>query len=127
MPKVICKKIGCNKLIDKGINSGYCDEHKEAGVKLKQEADRYRMKQYNQGRNPKYVRFYNGIKWKQLREYILTRDNYLCQDCYSRNVITYAKDIHHIEDIKESWDKRYDENNLISLCHDCHNKRHNRF
>lgn len=66
MPKVICKKIGCKKLIDKGKNNGYCDEHKEFGEKLKQENDKHRFRSYNQDRkDSKETKLYN-IKWKNV-------------------------------------------------------------
>ena len=88
MPKVICKKIGCKKLVEKGINY--------------------------------------GVKWKRLRESVLSRDNYLCQDCLASNRLVAAEEVHHIIEVKEDWNKRYEEDNLISLCKSCHRKRHTR-
>lgn len=127
MPKVICKKIGCKKLIEKGINSGYCDEHKEAGVKLKQEADRYRMKQYNQGRkDSKETEFYNK-HWSPTKTKALTRDNYMCQECKKNGkYITDNLEVHHIVPIKENFDLALDLGNLITLCRSCHKKAHDK-
>ena len=30
--------------------------------------------------------------------------------------------VHHIVPIKKEWDKRLKEDNLVTLCHNCHNK-----
>lgn len=126
MPKVICKKIGCKKLIEKGINNGYCDEHKEFGEQKIKEANKIRYADYDKTRDPKLVAFYHGVKWKRLRESVLSRDNYLCQDCLASNRLVGAEEVHHIIEVKEDWNKRYDEDNLISLCKSCHRKRHTR-
>lgn len=126
MPKVICKRVGCKKLIEKGLNNGYCDEHKDYGEQKLKEAKRIRYSNYDKDRDPKLVSFYHGVKWKRLRESVLTRDNYLCQDCLSANKLVGAEEVHHIIEVKEDWDKRYDESNLISLCKSCHRKRHTR-
>ena len=126
MPKVICKKIGCKKLVEKGINYGYCDEHKDFGEQKIEEAKKYRYAQYDKTRDPKLVAFYHGVKWKRLRESVLSRDNYLCQDCLASNMLVAAEEVHHIIEVKEDWNKRYEEDNLISLCKSCHRKRHTR-
>lgn len=129
MPKVICKRVGCKKLIEKGTNSGYCDEHIKEHQERTIESNKIKeaYNRINNPRNPKYKHFYNGTKWKQLREFILSRDNYLCQDCYKNKVITGAEEVHHILEISIDWDRRYDEDNLISLCKKCHSRRHGRF
>ena len=129
MPKVICKRVGCKKLIEKGANNGYCEEH----IKEYQErvVEKNKLKEayhrINNPRNPKHKNFYNGVKWKQLREHILSRDNYLCQDCFKLGMITGAEEVHHIIEIADDWDKRYDSDNLISLCKKCHSRRHGKF
>ena len=124
MPKVICKKIGCKNLTEKGTNNGYCSEHKEFGEQKIKEAIKRRYSDYDKTRNPKLVAFYNGAKWKQLREFILSKANYLCNDCFSEGKLIEAKEVHHIVEVKEDWNKRYDEDNLVSLCKSCHRKRH---
>ncbi len=127
MPKVICRKIGCKKLVDKGLNNGYCEDHKEFGEAKLKEDKRIRYADYDKRRDKKLVSFYHGAKWKQLREYIITKHNYLCQDCLKFNRLTAAEEVHHIIEVKDDWDKRYDEDNLISLCKSCHRKRHRKY
>lgn len=59
--------------------------------------------------------------WASLREFILERDDYLCQDC-EKYFLPFALHIHHV---KEQWaGGTDDEDNLITLCPKCHLKRH---
>lgn len=117
-----CKYKGCNKLTRS--KEGYCKEHIQEYLDRIEENKKKRMKQYDENRKgSKYRVFYNSKLWRNKREYILARDNYICQDC-KRHL---AEHVHHIEEIKDSWYSRLDNNNLISLCLECHNKRHNRF
>ena len=53
-----------------------------------------------------------------VREYVLARDNHICQHCKGRNKIL---NVHHIESRKVGGDSP---NNLITLCEDCHKKYH---
>ena len=71
--------------------------------------------------------FYNSAQWKACRESILKRDRYRCkaEGCYNP-----AEEVHHktrltmlnISDPNISLNPE----NLISLCGDCHKKRHRR-
>ncbi len=59
---------------------------------------------------------------KQLKESIRERDNHICQLCGKTEQENGRKlDVHHIDYNKENLD----ENNLISLCRNCHSKTHN--
>jgi len=68
-------------------------------------------------------RFYKSKAWRDTREYILKRDKYLCQDCREP-----AEEVHHI--VKLTPENINDmtialgENNLVSLCRNCHKKKH---
>ena len=79
---------------------------------------------YNKTRDPKYTRFYNSNEWRRLSAKRLADDGYRCAMCKS-----IATEVDHIIEIKtsEGWDRRLDYTNTRSLCHDCHDKRHNRF
>lgn len=112
-----CKHFGCFKLTDSA--SGYCEEHKEE-FKEKERERRKRFIKYN---NDKFNQFYWTKAWKDKRDYILCRDNHLCQDCLRNKKITVATDVHHIIKLRIAWDKRLDDDNLISLCSNCHKKR----
>ena len=58
--------------------------------------------------------------WSSHREAIINRDNYTCQICGKKNI---RLEVHHI--IFRSQGGTDDENNLITLCGDCHNGIHN--
>ena len=74
--------------------------------------------------------FYNSEEWATKRAEILSRDNHECQWCKSEGKVTSASDsvleIDHIQELKEHPELALDNDNLRTLCKDCHNKRHNR-
>lgn len=85
--------------------------------------------------------FYNSKKWEIKRLDILKRDHYECQDCVARlkeaavkgiqlhgedRKIRRAEQVHHIKDLKEYPELGLDDENLVSLCTQCHNIRHGR-
>lgn len=53
-----------------------------------------------------------------VREYVLARDNHICQHCKGKNLVL---NVHHIESRKTGGDSP---NNLITLCEDCHKAYH---
>ena len=72
----------------------------------------------------------HGIKCECLK---LTRKDYnkyngLCLMCYFKyKILTIANVVHHIVELKEDYTKRLDEDNLITLCHSCHNILHGNY
>lgn len=85
-----------------------------------------RNSRYNKTRNPKYKEFYNSKEWRILKEKKLQDEQYRCE--YSKcNKI--ATEVHHIIpiQIEAGWNKRLDYNNLMCLCVEHHNLKHNRF
>lgn len=68
--------------------------------------------------------FYQGAKWKRLRARILRRDKYMCQNCRRYGRQREATEVHHIEHLEDNPARAYDPENLISLCHSCHNSMH---
>lgn len=68
--------------------------------------------------------FYASLKWKKKRQAILRRDNYLCKECKKYGRITEAKEVHHIVHLEDAPELALCNDNLISLCKRCHNKRH---
>lgn len=66
-------------------------------------------------------------EYKNWRKAVFSRDKYRCQCCRVKqgevnfNVELHA---HHIVTWKDSKELRYDINNGITFCHDCHNKFH---
>ena len=83
----------------------------------------------------KLYRFYKSTEWKALRDKILKENHYECEWCRDRGQISKAETVHHVQYVKNHPDlamsefywfkgKRY--RNLIALCHDCHDKAHER-
>lgn len=85
--------------------------------------------------------FYNSSAWKHKRMEILERDHYECQDCRRRlraaakegkvlsgrdRKIWPAEEVHHIRELKDHPELALDNDNLVSLCTQCHNLRHDR-
>ena len=74
--------------------------------------------------------FYESGKWKRKRAKILKRDEYICQECkrYGRHdpdgLPVRATIVHHIKEYEQYPELGLEDNNLISLCVGCHNKRH---
>lgn len=84
---------------------------------------------------------YNSSEWKEKRISILKRDCFECQDCRKRLMdaaqrkeklhgedakIRRATQVHHIKELREHPELAFADDNLISLCAQCHNIRHGR-
>ncbi len=67
-------------------------------------------------------RFRSSSAWQRKREAIKSRDHYLCQVCLSGeydtfNQFTYTSlQVHHIDSVDEHFDKRFDDDNLLTVC-----------
>lgn len=83
----------------------------------------------------KLYKFYKSKEWKSLRDKILKENHYECEWCRKQGKISKAETVHHIQYVKSHPDmamqeyytyrgKRY--RNLVALCHDCHDKAHDR-
>lgn len=59
----------------------------------------------------------NQSEYRNWRKSVFERDNYTCQCCGERGEILHA---HHIKNFSNHEDKRFDINNGITLCKDCH-------
>lgn len=82
-------------------------------------------------------KFYKTKQWLQLKESILEKYHYECQECLKQGKYTEAKNVHHINELKHRPELALNEYyidsntgekkiNLIPLCIDCHNKAHGR-
>jgi 5-methylcytosine-specific restriction enzyme A len=75
-------------------------------------------------RNKEAKKFYNSAAWRKCREYVLKRDNYLCQRCLRKGILRAADVVHHKEHLEDNPEKALNPENLESLCHACHNEEH---
>ncbi len=80
------------------------------------------------------MRFYKSRKWREIRQRVLERDNYECQECKKQGIvktIDHTKhkslDVDHIKELDSNPHLAYDMDNLVTLCVSCHNKKHNRY
>lgn len=76
------------------------------------------------------AKFYHSGDWRRVREQVLKRDNKECQWCKAEGRVTTAKtatlEVDHIKELQYYPKLAFEPSNLRTLCHDCHNKRHNR-
>lgn len=60
-------------------------------------------------------------RWKRKSIQIMQRDLYLCRYCLACGEIRHSTlSVHHIVPLSEDFDKRLDDENLITLCDRCH-------
>lgn len=84
------------------------------------------MKRNQINYHEKYAEFYNSAEWKKLRNQKFFDADGLCELCREKGIIRQGKEVHHKIPIEEDWSKRFDYENLILLCPDCHNSQHER-
>lgn len=121
-----CQKPTCTELVQ--FPERYCAKHKleqeQQREQKRRERSYQRNKLYNQhNRNKEANNFYQSEQWKQTREYVINRDNYMCQIC--GEVITDRKIIDHIVPRRVDKSKQLDEDNLWTLCYRCHSIKTN--
>lgn len=122
----------CQKIIQ--APNTYCDKCKPIVEAQIEERKQKNNSRYNKKRDNKYVQFYNGKQWRTLSKQYRDK-HYICEECEKEAKLnnTYtlqlSEEVHHIEPIKTEtgWLRRYDESNLIALCHYHHDLAEGRF
>lgn len=77
-------------------------------------------------RNALIYSFHRSGEWKEKSKEIRQRDNYCCQVCSrgmygaERTIETDQLSVHHIIPIAEDWDRRMDDDILLTLCRTHH-------
>lgn len=122
----------CQKLIE--APKTYCERCKPIVEQQIEENKQRNNSRYNKSRDSKYTKFYNSKQWRNLsKDY---RDkHYLCEECEKeaklngKYNIQLSEEVHHKEAIKieTGWQRRFDWNNLIALCHYHHDLVEKRF
>lgn len=69
-------------------------------------------------------KFYSSDSWLKLSENIKKHYLGLCVVCWNKNKIQESEYTHHIQTLKDRYDLRLCEDNLIPLCDCCHKKVH---
>lgn len=73
------------------------------------------------GITPKNIEIRNSLKSKKWRNKIFVRDDWTCRKCKRRGIELHA---HHILGFSESHRLKFNINNGISLCKECHWRFH---
>lgn len=66
--------------------------------------------------------FYHWPAWRRLRKLALQRDHGLCRLRLGPDCTRYATEVHHIKPVEDYPELALDLDNLISVCHSCHEK-----
>ncbi|MDE5854681.1 MAG: HNH endonuclease [Ruminococcus sp.] len=94
--------------------------------KPKIEYRRYDKKYYKKRYDRKEDKFRSSYDWQKKRTYILKRDRHLCQACLHNltgtvcRLTTEKLSVHHIVSLRDDFELRLDDSNLITLCHKHH-------
>lgn len=99
------------------VDGNYSGKSPKEKMKSRREyVKRYSEKQLEY--DEKYIERLAQIDyWSKVRQKVLERDNYTCQNCKTK---IKRLDIHHILPVRLGGADHYD--NLITLCHSCHPK-----
>lgn len=81
-----------------------------------------RQKEYDKyTRDRQSTQFYNSKEWEFARQATLALDKGIDVYIYiTTGKVILADTVHHIEPLKDNWDRRCDIDNLISLASDTH-------
>lgn len=74
----------------------------------------------------RYNGFYQTPEWKNLRAEVFAEANGLCQHCLVKGIIRAGKEIHHKIPIEKDFSRRFEKDNLVCLCPECHSAEHKR-
>lgn len=69
-------------------------------------------------------KFYKSWTWQKKRAEIIARDNFECQRCKDLGKVNKGETVHHVKHLKDYPELGVDDNNLITLCNNCHNYMH---
>lgn len=68
----------------------------------------------------------NKSRWKRLRNFVMARDEYRCQESLRYGQSVPAEMVHHIYPVREYPELEFVAWNLVALSNYQHNKMHNR-
>lgn len=68
----------------------------------------------------------NTSRWKRLRNFVMARDGYRCQESLRFGKSVPAEMVHHIYPVREYPELEFVAWNLVALSNIQHNKMHNR-
>ena len=71
-------------------------------------------------------RFYHTVRWERMRQRVLRRDGYLCQEAKRYGKMVQATTVHHIFPREQYPEYEWEAWNLVSLSDKAHNEMHDR-
>lgn len=83
----------------------------------------------------KLYKFYKSKEWINLKRKVLKASHNECAWCREKGKISRAEEVHHVQFVRKHPELALSEyytykgeqhKNLIPLCHDCHDKAHER-
>ena len=87
-------------------------------------------------REDKLYKFYKSPEWLKLKEEVLKEAHNECAKCKAKGIISRAEEVHHVQWVKKhpelALSRTYEYKgqtyqNLLPLCHSCHDEEHERF
>ena len=100
-----------------------CGKRLPAGTKCKCSKKRYKHEKIYI--DDKIESFYLSKEWRKKREYMIDVYHQLdIYDLYINDVISYGRIMHHIVPLKDDWNKRLEDTNLIYLTDSNHQALH---
>jgi len=94
---------------------------KETRIKISNAKKGNKTNFWKGGICPINLKIKSSVRYKLWREIIFERDNWTCQICNKRGFLIHA---HHINNFSDYPNLRFDLNNGITLCTNCHRKFH---
>ena len=70
--------------------------------------------------------FYKSTRWIKMRNAVLSRDKYMCSECWRYGRRAEAEAVHHIFPREEFPEYEWCRWNLTALCKKCHDAMHDR-
>ena len=123
----LCSHRGCTRVLD--MDSKFCEYHQEKYMKLQKERykdyQRRRLEDYNEVRSQA---FYQSLDWDRLKEAVKASFFHIdIFELYLTGRIVEGETVHHIIEVKEEWNSRFDINNLIYLTQKNHLMIHSKY
>ena len=95
----------------------YCRKIHDSSVKCGGKKDYYRKKNGRYSKDKDYISFIKSKEWRNKSVEIKILDSYCCLMCKSLGLTSPSYlEVHHILKVRNNFEKRLDNNNLITLC-----------
>lgn len=70
--------------------------------------------------------FYGSYEWQVTAREAIKAAHGECRMCKENHKLTKATTAHHIKYLRNAPELAYEQSNLLALCHDCHERIHER-